>query len=178
MSGHDVDLVAHQDGSFSEQYRLFGVIPLKNDLLDQISIKPFMFEGNPCFTVSLFGIPTATYSKVKPVPVPENWIKATGTYLLPIPIPLSSGNRADLVYDKGTGFYLFKVAMYDAGSGTIEYPLEILNDHEAVLMGYGRHLGETVQLESNSSNDILYYSGIGFKKSNGHLIQYNMLLWH
>ncbi len=56
--------------------------------------------------------------------------------------------------------------MFDAGISTIDYPLEILNDHEAVLMGYGRHLGETIRLENSVSNDILYYSGIIMKKLN------------
>ncbi len=75
MSGTDLDLLALQDGTFSEQYKLFGLIPLKVEKLDQISIEPFEFEGNPCFTVKLFGIPMATYNKIKPVPVPECWIK-------------------------------------------------------------------------------------------------------
>ncbi len=168
ISGTDLDLSAHQDGTISEQYKLFGFIPLKIEFLDLMSLEPFEFEGNPCFMVKLYGIPFATDIKVKPAPVPESWVKAAGTYISTEAMPYASEseNRINLVYDKKTGFYFCKVWVFDGPANAIDYPLEILNDHEAVFMGYGRHLGETLRIERSGSNYILYGSGMILNKLN------------
>ncbi|MBI4648393.1 MAG: beta-lactamase family protein [Bacteroidia bacterium] len=150
-----VQIYPNEKGTFSPRIVLFKLLPVsfRNDEIDFINQ-----NGN--WALLLKTMPVG--EKVKVRNVPEEWKKRTGKYIL-----LNKGN--DKEYFKDTkliienGFLKFKTQYFNQNYTAILQPL---NDNEAIILGLGRGMHETIRVISTDKNkEILRYSGYELEKS-------------
>ncbi|VAX09280.1 hypothetical protein MNBD_GAMMA26-364 [hydrothermal vent metagenome] len=144
-----LELVPHEGGVFSLQYKLFGFIPLDLEELRDVWLHGAIVGDLPHFWLNTLGV---FLSPVDPVPVLQSWKDLVGEYkvdnLNDESVLKESG--AVIKWDKKSGFLLINGR-----------PVRTINDRYAVYMGNARGFGGTIE---RLSGDRLYYSGLIYSR--------------
>jgi hypothetical protein len=162
ISGHRARLVPLEGGGFRPEIRFMGfTVRIKE--LDGVTAHFTKVAGLDSMIGKTQGGTFLAGTKTDRVPIPEAWSRRVGRYML--------ANR------DGDQLYIDDVAVsVDDGSLTMEFSLPGItherakfillpcSDTEAVTAGYGRYMGETVNVISTGNSESLHYSGFIFKR--------------
>jgi hypothetical protein len=167
LFGAPVDLIPHEDGTFSIDFKLLGFIPVNVPFFEIIEASFHEIEGKSYMGYKFGGVTIGVAAKFEPEAVPDVWQKRTGKYTIidekgkPDKDSQMFLQKAGLTHDSRTGLFMLELVIQ--GSKT-EIPLSFINDNEAVTTGDGRNLGETVMAVDKGGETYIYYSGLTFKR--------------
>ncbi|MBK5276501.1 MAG: beta-lactamase family protein [Desulfuromonadales bacterium] len=158
-----LSFVPRADGLLGLQYKLLGLIPISLGELDRVGIGRTTIAGRDIVTSRLDGQELLFGERIADTQLPEAWLKRQGEYEI-----INAGDDYLLV----KGIHL----RYDAGLLVMEYELPLfskskmsvalnpLNNTEALILGLGRGMGETIRVVSVGGDDLLQFSGYLLRK--------------
>jgi CubicO group peptidase (beta-lactamase class C family) len=155
-----LDGVYHADGSVSLEARLLS-LKIHVPALDDFSLTFQDLGGTEYLCQRVHGTLVAPAEKVSPVPAPDTWLRRAGRYCIEDPDPLQWLTDVSLGLDRPSGF--FELTAKIEGSWAT-FPLQPLSDTEALLVGIGRNLGETVRIVSTPTGEKLVFQGYTFSR--------------
>ncbi|UCH63911.1 MAG: beta-lactamase family protein [Fidelibacterota bacterium] len=159
LAGFNLDLVPHPGNRFSVRFRLFGLIPLKIPILETIRFDRHEIEGSQYLALYMNDMLMGLAGKFEPVSIPEVWLERVGKYENIEGEENAMMGDFRLDYDKKASLLLLKIK---ALGSRMVFPLEPVNDTEAITIGQGRNLGETVRFEEEG--ELLVFSGLRLKR--------------
>ncbi|TGL87575.1 class A beta-lactamase-related serine hydrolase [Leptospira congkakensis] len=162
MMGFDFDLV-EKDNRFGTNLRLFfGLIPIKEKTLESMRIEFEPWEGTPIFT--MYSLNASKGSWGFGVLVKPDYRLSEKSFLTTYQTkdPYSLISRVELKEDK-RGF-LNATVYYSLGGmeNSNQFPCQWEQESTLRILGYGRNLGERIELKTVDGKPRLVYSGIEF----------------
>jgi len=156
-------LIPRPDGSLGLQYRLLGLFPIRIEELEKVVISRVDVAGRELLAARMHGREFAFGERIRPVPVPAQWLERTGEYEVANPgedaiLPEKVRLRAD------SGFLFVDYSIPLLFPGTASFAIAPVPDSEAVIRGFGRGMGETIHALSVDGEEMLSYSGYLFRK--------------
>ena len=151
------------DGSFVLQYRLLGLFPLRIGPLDGVGISRSDVAGREILAARRNGRELLIGERIRPVPVPAQWLGRTGEYEIANPgkdiiLPEKVRLRAD------DGFLFIDYSIPVLFPGTVSFAVAPVSETEAIIRGIGRGMGETVRAVTVNGENLLSYSGYLLRK--------------
>ena len=146
----------HSDGWFGVIFMLFGFLPLILKKLAKIRIGVPEINGEKVFALEQLGFQSAQGQQYRRLRSSEVWKQRTGKYVC--------------VNEKSPRLKSFKLIETPDGLalsavvdkiGRLKLFLDVVNDSEAITVGFGRYTGETVR----GFEDTLTVFGLEFKKN-------------
>jgi hypothetical protein len=166
LLGLPVDLVPHGIGQFSIQYRLFGFIPIKAKQLEGLQFSLTRIKGHEVLVLHYKGKKYLLGEKIESSPIPDAWLKRVGDYELVNPddyFPLIE--RANLSYENNLLLLDVTTPMLGAlGTERWRFAIRPVSQTEAVVLGLGRNMGETIHVVTENGEERLRYSGCEFRR--------------
>ena len=169
LMGRKVELILHPSGQFSLRYRLFGLIPINLGELQRLEFSLASIQGRRVLVLHHKGKRHFLGEKIGVSRVSEAWLKRMGEYRLADPgkyLPVIE--TAQLRYEDDFLMLDVKIPILgDYGIERLKFAIQPISDTEAILLGLGRNMGETIQVINDHGVEKLRYSGCEFiKKSN------------
>jgi CubicO group peptidase (beta-lactamase class C family) len=161
--GNTVSLIPRADGMLAMKYKLFGLIPISLRELDDVGISRADAAGREFLLAHSQGLDMVFGEKISPPSVPEKWLDRVGAYQI-----VNAGN--DVLYFDGVrlgyqdGFLLIEYYTPLLAEGLVKLPIAPVSDTEAVILGLGSGMGETVSAISIDGQEGLQYSGYQLRK--------------
>ena len=155
LSSGKFRLDPQNDGWFGLVFMLFGILPLKLKQLAMIRLGIPIINGERILATEQLGFRSPQGKKYREHKITDIWKARTGTYFC---VDKSNPHLKSLIlqYNKDGLSMLIKTNKL----GRLIPYLEIVDDNEAVTVGYGRYSGETVFVSDNSLNVF----GLEFRK--------------
>jgi CubicO group peptidase (beta-lactamase class C family) len=156
-------LIPRADGSLGLQYRLLGLFPIRIEELDGVGISRADVAGREILAARMHGREFPIGERMRPVPVPAQWLRRTGEYEIANPgedavLPEKVRLRAE------GGFLFVDYSIPLLFPGTVSFAVAPVSDAEAVIRGFGRGMGETVRAVTVNGENLLSYSGYLLRK--------------
>ena len=166
LMGKPVQLIPYGTGLFSIQYRLFGIIPIKVEQLEGLKLSLTPIGGRDVLVLHDHGKKRLLGEKIEAGPVSEAWLKRVGEYEL-----VDQGDYFPMI-EKARLKYEDHLLILDVttsilahlGIERLRFAMGPVSDTEAVILGLGRNMGETVQVVTEKGEERLRYSGCEFRK--------------
>ena len=160
--GKRFDLVPRGGGQVGLQYKLLGVFPVQIKQLADIGLSRANVSGREILLAHTRGQRLLVGEKITPAPVSEKWMNRVGDYeivngegdaLVPMLKKISLRYR--------DGFLIVESSMPE-GSATV--PIAPVSDTEAIFLGLGRGLGETIRVLTIDGEERAASSGYILRK--------------
>jgi len=162
MNGRLLRMVPQNDGWFSLQLLLFGLIPIKLKQLNNIRIAVRKTNLDRIMgieqTIGQNKFAQVMGMEYSPTPTPQTWINAAGGYKAKKDNQFL--NAFELV--NSNGMLSLKASVRKLKS--INFILKPISNSEAVIQGLGRFAGETVILKEREGVVMINISGLDFVK--------------
>lgn len=156
-------LIPHADGTLGLQYRLFGLFPIRIEELDVVGISRADVAGREILAARMHGREFAIGERLRPVPLPAQWLGRTGEY--EIVNPGEDAVLPEKVRIRAEGGFLFvDYSIPLLFPGTMSFAVAPVSDEEAVVRGIGRGMGDTIRALSTDGEERLSYSGYLLRK--------------
>ncbi len=155
-----ITLVPHSDGQFGLKYKLLGLIPISLGQFDTVGISLASVEtiaGRQVVKARFGNQEIVIGEKIKPVPIPEKWLKREGTYEFINPDSSLLPDEIKLFVEEGLLVVECSVPFWHVT--VIRFALMPVSDSEAIIAGLGRNMGETIRVVTVDGREMLYYSG-------------------
>ncbi len=162
ISGWNFDLVPLTDGKFSIQFKLFGMFSIRYLYgidLDNVTLNPVVVDGRSIVVMRFKGRDQIFGEKVIPQAIPESWLARLGNLEVQGTDNNMrfSGNR--LVNDDGILVMSYRLKMPVLPETKASLPIRPISDDEAIILGLGRGMGETVRIIHADGKEVLRFSG-------------------
>ncbi len=166
LMGRDVQLVPDRNGLFFLQYRLFGLIPIKIRQLEGIKFSLSPISGRKVLVLHHQGKRHLLGEKIEENPIPDVWLRRVGAYEL-----INPGNYFPMI-ENATLRYEDRLLILDVtmpilgdlGAGRLKFAIAPLSDTEAIILGLGRNMGETIHVVHQNGEERIRYSGCEFRR--------------
>jgi hypothetical protein len=165
LMGRSVQLVPHGSGMFSIQYRLFGFIPIKMESLEEFKFSLEFIAGREILVLHHKGRKHLLGEKIEPPPIPDAWLKRLGDYELANPgdyFPLIE--KVNLRYEDNLLIVDITTPMLGGFAERWRAAMGPVSNTEAIILGLGRSMGETIHVVTKSGEERLLYSGCEFRR--------------
>ena len=163
LSGWKFDLVPHEDGRFSIRFRLFGLIPIRHLFgvdLDSVLLKRVKVQGRDVVVMNFKGRDQVFGEKVHPEPIPEIWLARLGAMEIINQDEYMRFRDNRLINDNGILVMRYRLKMPVMPEQKAALPIRPISDDEAIVLGLGRGMGETIKVvEVGGGEEALYFSG-------------------
>lgn len=162
ISGWNFDLVPLEDKTFGVEFRLFGLIHLRHLYgidFDNVLLRHADVDGRRVVVMTFKGRDQVLGAKVKPEPIPSAWLARLGKLEVYNQDEYMHFRDNELAVDNGILVMKYRLKMPVLSEQSASVPIRPISDNEAVVMGLGRGMGETVYIERESGEEVLHYSG-------------------
>jgi len=148
-----------KEGTYKLKYKLLGLIPISNAVLDDFELYTDNIEGNHVIVATFKSNKFIAGVKVdKPTNIPLAWKSYEGHYkVLNNPEP-KEWQIKDVEFTIEEGYPLIK-AKVKSGQ-TLTKILKPINDTEAIIEGLGRSMQETIYMKDG----VFHHAGLRFEK--------------
>jgi len=155
------DVYYHADNTLTLGYKLFGIIPLKLSLFDEVSVSLENINGDQAINLRIQGILIAPAVRIEPVEIDPVWLARSGKYgnTQSEVMPVYSDFKIEL--DKKSGFLCI---ILKSGGEWSKFPLKTIDSEKAQIMGIGRGLGGILQVNINDTGETLSFQNFELKK--------------
>jgi CubicO group peptidase (beta-lactamase class C family) len=162
LSGWNFDLIPRKDGKYSIKFKLFGLIPIHHLLgidLDNVLLAIKKVEENHAVVMTFKGRDQILGARVTPKPIPSAWLARLGEMQVVNPDKYLSfrDNRLEVV--DGILVMSYKLKMPVLPEQRSAVPIMPISDTEALVMGLGRGMNETIRVVQKEGGEALHYSG-------------------
>ena len=161
--GNGVSLMPRTDGKLAIQYKLFGLIPISLRELDDVGVSRATTAGREFLLARSQNLDLIFGEKISPPAVSEKWLERVGAYQI-----VNQGN--DVLFfdgvrlDRQDGFLLIEYYTPLYAEGLMKFPIAPVSDTEAVILGLGGGMGETIHAVTVDGQETLQYSGYKLRK--------------
>lgn len=161
MQGQQFSLKSIDSEWYSLQLLLFGLLPLRVASIASLYLTVRMIDGRRILGVDQYGLQVPFGIEYQPVSIPAAWADSLGKYHLKTYDKLAPFNSLsvtiedDILFLRTTARKLGKMAMV----------LKPVSDTEAIVLGFGRAGGVTVELLNQNDEKILRMLGLEFIES-------------
>jgi CubicO group peptidase (beta-lactamase class C family) len=161
--GNTVSLVPRADGMLAMKYKLFGLIPISLRELDDVGISRAVAAGREILLARSQVLDMVFGEKIRPPSVPEKWLDRLGAYEI-----INAGNDVlffdDVRINRQDGFLLIQYHSTLLAEGSVKLPIAPVSDTEAIILGLGSGMGETIHAITINGQEVLHYSGYQLRK--------------
>ena len=161
--GNTVSLLPRVDGMLSMQYKLFGLVPISLRELDDVGISRAVAAGRELLIARSQVLDMVFGEKISPPSVPQKWLDRVGVYEV-----ANAGN--DVLFFDGArigreeGFLIIEYYSSLLSDGSVKLPIAPVSDMEAIILGLGSGMGETIHAVTIDGQEHLQYSGYHLRK--------------
>lgn len=160
--GHHFQLVTHEDGLLSLKYKILGLVPVRVGLFEDIRLSTATINGRQIIVGKIGGESMVFGEKLRPAPIPENFLKLVGSYEI---IGKIDGPSPDKIILKEEGGVLVgEVRFPEKPELLLRIAFQPVSDNEAVTAGLGSGRGDTLRLIKEDGEDRLAFSGLLLRK--------------
>jgi CubicO group peptidase (beta-lactamase class C family) len=163
VMGRNILLKPNKSKNFSGRILLLGFLRIKVGPLSSLEFSFGSYEGRDIIALHRFGERFLAGEKIKPFKVQNVWLKRLGNYeVINNEKDLVFINKVRLEYENGklNAYYLTN----ENDEREKKAAIMPVSDTEAVILGLGRYMGETISIEKSGNEEILRYSGYKFVK--------------
>lgn len=163
VMGTRFHLVPRPDRLLGVKYMLLGLIPISLGNLDYIGITLDTVAGHDILKARMDGQELLVGERIRQAPIPDKWLHRLGKYEL-----ANAGDDTVLVEEvmlrDDNGLLLIEYSMPLFFKGRLSLAVAPVSDTEAVILGLGSGMGETITLETFDGEEALRYSGYVYRK--------------
>jgi CubicO group peptidase (beta-lactamase class C family) len=162
LSGWNFDLIPRKDGKYSINFKLFGLIPIHHLLgidLDNVLLALKQVGDDRAVVMSFKGRDQILGARVTPQPIPEAWLARLGEMQVVNPDKYMSFRDNKLEVVDGILVMSYKLKMPVLPEQSSAVPIMPISDTEAVVMGLGRGMNETIRIVQQGDSEAIQYSG-------------------
>jgi len=164
-AGHHFLLVPHEDGQFSLEYKVFGLLAVRVREFDDIRMSIAEIDGRQVIAGRIGGETMLFGEKIRPKELPAGFKRYVGQWEM---IDRLDGPSPESVVLKVDNGLLIGEARF---AEVPDLPLRIgfvpVSDSEVVTAGLGTGRGDTVRFFTEGNEQRLAYSGIRLRKITG-----------
>lgn len=169
VMGHEFELVPHEDKELGVRLKLFGLIPLKIDALESVSLSLHKIDGRDVLALKNHGQSILIGEKLAPVSIPESMLDYIGEYEVVNKPDGPTFDSVRVTYEDGLLIGVFTFPKKDTGfvfhpGYVFRMALRPVADNAVVLAGLGPGKGETMHLMKISGETHISISGLEFRK--------------
>jgi CubicO group peptidase (beta-lactamase class C family) len=161
-AGHRFRLVPHEDGLFSLEYKVFGLLAVRVREFDDIRMSIADIDGRQVIAGRIGGETMLFGEKIKPARFPENFRRYLGQYELIDRIDGPSPESVVLMDDNG--LLIGEARFAEVPDILLRIGFLPVSDSEVVTAGLGTGRGDTVRFFTENNEQRLAYSGIRLRK--------------
>jgi CubicO group peptidase (beta-lactamase class C family) len=156
-------LVPRADGLLGLQYRLWGLFPVGLGGFDRIGFSVARVAGRDILKAHVDGQEMLVGERIQVKALSDNLLQRIGEYEI-----VNRGDDA-VLFDKvrvrqDKGLLIVDYAMPLFTEDRMSIPLTPLSDTEALTLGLGRGMGETIRVVTVNGEELLQYSGYLLRK--------------
>jgi hypothetical protein len=164
LDGKTMELVRREDGQLSLRYLLWGFIPIQPEELTKFALSLRNIVGHEVITAQTQGFTFLFGEKIKPKQIPTSLQSRLGEYEI---VNLAEGEA--LIPEKCAlrerdGLLLLEYSIPAFGMNNIALPIQALSENEAIVLGLGRGMRETVRLTTVNGKELVGFSGYLLQK--------------
>ncbi|MBU1236545.1 MAG: serine hydrolase [Gammaproteobacteria bacterium] len=163
-AGHHFRLVAHEDGLFTLEYKLFGLLAVRVHEFDDIRMSLVGIDGQQVIAGRIGGETMLFGEKLKPTHFPERFRRYLGAYEMIDHI--DGPSPESVVLKEGDGILIGEARFSEVPDILLRIGFMPVSDTEVVTAGLGTSRGDTVRFFSVGDELRLTYSGIRMRKIN------------
>lgn len=162
IMGQKLELIPREDNQFGARFKLFGFIPIKIGVLEELNLSLHKIDGHDVLALKSNEQSMLIGEKIVPVAIPPRMLDFVGDYEIvnkhdgPLPESVRVLHEDGLLIGAFTfvekpGF-VFRVA------------LKPVADDEVVMEGLGPGKGETLHLKKEGAESHIFFSGFDLRK--------------
>ena len=162
LSGWNFDLIPHTDGKYSIEFNLFGLIPIRHLLgidLDNVLLAVEDVGEHSAVVMTFKGRDQILGSRVTPKPIPEIWLARLGDMEVTNPDEYLKFRDNKLEVIDGILVMSYKLKMPMLPEQRSAVPIMPVSDTEAIVLGLGRGMSETIRIVNKGDYEAIEYSG-------------------
>ncbi len=163
LLGNKLNLIPRTDGMLALKYKLFGFIPISLGELDDVGVCRADAAGREVLLTRSSSLDMVFGEKVYPPAVSEKWLERVGEYEI-----VNTGEDILFFDDIRLGhqddFLVVEYASQFITEGTVKFPIAPISDTEAIILGLGSGMGETIRVINIDGKEYLAYSGYQLRK--------------
>ncbi|HEX2965667.1 MAG TPA: serine hydrolase domain-containing protein [Syntrophorhabdaceae bacterium] len=162
--GHPINLIPREDGRLRLQYKLLELIPISlGEILDRVGIGRTQVGNRDLLTTRSQYLDMVFGEKITPSAIPEPWLRRIGSY------EITNADDDVLFFDDvrllvRDGFLVVEYFAPLIGDERIGFPVSAVSENEAVILGIGNGMRETIRTYNDNGEEYLQYSGYRFRK--------------
>jgi len=172
IMGLTFEVLPHDNRELSLRFKLFGLIPIKIDALEKVSLSLHNIDGHNVLALKNNGQSLLIGEKLTPVTIPEHMFDYVGDYEI---ISKPNGPTFDSVrLIHKDGMLIGEFTFPKKETGFVFYPgyvfriaLKPVADNAVVFSGLGPGKGETMHLNKIGGESHISISGLEFRKKPG-----------
>jgi hypothetical protein len=162
IMGQSLELMPRENGQFGVRFKLFGFIPIKIDMLEELNLSLHQIDGLDVLALKTNGHSILIGEKLIPEVIPQHLLDYVGNYEIinrhDGPMPQS----VRILYEDG--FLIGAITFAEKPGFVYRVALKPVADNELVLEGLGPGKGETLHL-SKVGNELRFsFSGFELRK--------------
>jgi CubicO group peptidase (beta-lactamase class C family) len=161
MQGMQFSLRDTSNGWYTPRLLLFGFLPIKIASLESLRLAVRSIDGQRILGMEQYGLRVPFGVEYSPVDIPAAWAESLGEYRLTTQdkLPPFTSLRCQM---KDDTLFLHLTARK---AGKMSLVLRPISDTEAVILGFGRVAGVTVELSHQDDVKTMKMIGLEFAKS-------------
>jgi len=163
LLGNKLSLIPRTDGMLALKYKLFGFIPISLGELDDVGVCRSAAGGREVLLTRSSSLDMVFGEKIYPPAISENWLKRVGDYEI-----VNVGDDIlffdDVRLARQDDFLVVEYASQFITEGTVKFPIAPISDTEAIILGLGSGMGETIRVININGREHLAYSGYQLRK--------------
>jgi len=162
ISGWDFDLIPLTDGKFSIEFKLFGLFTIRHLYgidLENVTLNPVEVDGRNVVVMRFKGRDQVFGEKVTPQTIPKSWMARLGELDVQGQDNNMRFSDTRLVNDNGILVMSYRLKMPVLPEQGASLPIHPISNDEAVILGLGRGMGETVRIVQKDGKEVLRFSG-------------------
>lgn len=162
--GNKVDLVPRADGMLALKYKLFGFIPISLGDLDNVGVCHAEAAGREVLLARSQSLDMVFGEKIAPSSsIPDKWLERIGAY------EITNAGDDILFFDdvrvtNEDGFLMVEYSSPLIADEKVSFPISPISDTEAIILGLGSGMGETIRAITVDGHEELRYSGYQLRK--------------
>lgn len=164
IDGKKMELVAREDGKLGMRYLLLGFIPIQVDELSKVGLSLSHIGDHEAILVETKGQSFVFGEKIKPARISTPWQYRLGEYEI---VNLAEGEAMvpeNCALRERDGLLLLEYALPGFDINRVSLPIEPVADNEAIILGLGRGMRETMRLIKQDGEELVAYSGYLLRK--------------
>lgn len=162
-SNQRFQLVPNEQGSLTFKYYWLGFLPVNITPPETLSLYLEQADGRELLYAKSKQQSHLVGAKIRQTPLYEEWIAHAGTYKV-VNIGADQYYPQNIQLQLEDGFLHFSYTIPGVTANVVSRPIEPQSNSEAIILGIGQGMGETIHIADHAEQQRLVYSGYILEK--------------